>query len=707
MALISPGVQVTVTDQSFFIPSSAATVPLFFIATGEEKLTKNEQGNTVLAEGTAEYNVIRSLTSTKQSVSLYGAPSFLRNSSGLAHHGDARNEYGLAALNMFLGVGDLSYVVRANINLNDNLLDLRAFWDGKIDGAANLLANLTTQYIIAYNSTNGYIPSSIGYKTTINQSELMSLTNQVLKDVFTISSFDKIVKRTPGGVVIGNDFIDNFTASPKSVFSLGYDQPDTGIFIGFQGMAAAWIALGPEQKNNVNVATTSNIVLSGGQTIDGVVVLAGDRVLVKNQTITTENGIWTVAIGPWIRAVDANGTPGSEVVSGTFTFVSTGTINATTGWYVSTPDPIILNSTGLTWSSFIGLTPPGFTVSIGFAPNDAADILVSAADTFKYTQEFLVDTGLGPNDATRRTAIVQALASLIRSNTEVRSEGLEYNLILCPGYPELVDEMANLNLDIDQEAFIIADTPMNLDPQATFGVGGWTSAIGSRQFGTDIAYYYPHAMVSNLDGYDILVPASAVALRTYAYTDEVAYPWFAPAGIRRGAIVGIANLGYASGEMGFPSEFNSLALNKGQRNEMYDYTAQGGINPLVFFPGRGFLVWGQKTSTGITASALDRINVSRLVRYLKRALRKGALPFVFEPNDEITRNSLKALVDGILGDIMVKRGLYDFASICSSSNNTPDRIDRNELWCDIAIKPIKAAEFIMIPIRVVSTGASI
>jgi len=118
------------------------------------------------------------------------------------------------------------------------------------------------------------------------------------------------------------------------------------------------------------------------------------------------------------------------------------------------------------------------------------------------------------------------------------------------------------------------------------------------------------------------------------------------------------------------------------------------------------LVWGQKTSAP-AASALDRVNVSRLVMYIRRQLRKNTLAFVFEPNDQLTRDNLKSAVDGFLGDILIKRGLYDFATVCDESNNTPDRIDRNEMYIDIAIKPVKAAEFIYIPIRVVATGAEI
>ena len=115
---------------------------------------------------------------------------------------------------------------------------------------------------------------------------------------------------------------------------------------------------------------------------------------------------------------------------------------------------------------------------------------------------------------------------------------------------------------------------------------------------------------------------------------------------------------------------------------------------------------GQKTTSPIS-SALDRINVSRLVKFIKRELRKAVFPYLFEPNDQITRDEAKFTVDGLLSGLLSRRGLYDFASVCDNTNNTPDRIDRNELWIDVAIKPVKAVEFIYIPVRVVNTGADI
>ena len=158
------------------------------------------------------------------------------------------------------------------------------------------------------------------------------------------------------------------------------------------------------------------------------------------------------------------------------------------------------------------------------------------------------------------------------------------------------------------------------------------------------------------------------------------------------------------GTLGTATTFNPVALNQGQRDNLYKYFTN--INPIVFFPGRGLIVWGQKTSAP-DASAMDLVNVVRLINYIKRQLRKNTMSFLFEPNDQLTRDNLKAMVDAFLGDLIVKRGLYDFATVCDETNNTPDRIDRNELYIDIALKPVRAVEFLYIPIRIVATGAEI
>ena len=177
--------------------------------------------------------------------------------------------------------------------------------------------------------------------------------------------------------------------------------------------------------------------------------------------------------------------------------------------------------------------------------------------------------------------------------------------------------------------------------------------------------------------------------------DQVAYPWFAPAGTRRGGITNATAVGYVDGE----GEFKTVALNEGQRDTM----ASIKTNPITFLSGSGLVAYGQYTRAR-NASALDRINVARLIVYLRRQLNQLAKPYLFEPNDKLTRDQIKNACESLMLELVGQRALYDFIVICDESNNTPARIDRNELHVDIAIEPVKAVEFIYIPLRIKNTG---
>ena len=185
-------------------------------------------------------------------------------------------------------------------------------------------------------------------------------------------------------------------------------------------------------------------------------------------------------------------------------------------------------------------------------------------------------------------------------------------------------------------------------------------------------------------------------IRTMLRNDNIAYPWLAPAGTRRGIIDNASSIGYLDAQTG---EFESIRTRIGIRDVLYSNF----INPMVFFTGQGLLNYGNKTSFD-SASALDRVNVARLIAYIRRQLVIGTRPFVFEPNDPQTRKSIAAVVETLFQDLISKRGLYDYSVVCDSSNNTPARIDRNEIWIDIAVEPVKAAEFIYIPVRIFNTG---
>ena len=144
---------------------------------------------------------------------------------------------------------------------------------------------------------------------------------------------------------------------------------------------------------------------------------------------------------------------------------------------------------------------------------------------------------------------------------------------------------------------------------------------------------------------------------------------------------------------------NPISVTESLRDTMHGVK----INPITFFSGAGIVNFGNLTKTS-GSSALDRINVSRLAVFLRSQLDAIAKPFIFEPNDELTRNEIKQAVESFLLELVGQRALFDFLVVCDDTNNTPTRIDRNELYVDIAIEPVKSVEFIFIPLRIKNTG---
>ncbi len=304
----------------------------------------------------------------------------------------------------------------------------------------------------------------------------------------------------------------------------------------------------------------------------------------------------------------------------------------------------------------------------------------------------------------QRAMVVQAIRSAVDTNQAVRDEDNFFNLMAAPNYPELQPNMIVLNNDRGQTGYIIGDTPMGLENSAT-AIQAWaTNAADAGSTGeaglvtrdTYLGLFYPSGLATDLSGNEVAVPASHMMLRTFLRNDTLAYPWLAAAGTRRGLIDNALSIGYVNRQTG---EFNAIKTSLGIRDTLYINF----INPLVFFTGNGLLNYGNKTSFN-SQSALDRTNVARLVAYIRRQLTLAARPFVFEPNDSFTRTQMTGVVTSLMLDLVAKRGIYDYLVVCDSSNNTPARIDRNELWVDVAIEPVKAVEFIYIPVRILNTG---
>ena len=201
------------------------------------------------------------------------------------------------------------------------------------------------------------------------------------------------------------------------------------------------------------------------------------------------------------------------------------------------------------------------------------------------------------------------------------------------------------------------------------------------------ASYWPWLQTASANGKNVWVPASTVIPGIYAFTDGAAAPWYAPAGLVRGGIPGVIQA--------------ERKLTRNDRDTLYN----GKVNPIATFPGTGIAVFGQKTLQ-TKASALDRVNVRRLLIELKKFIGDQAQNLVFEQNTISTRNKFLATVNPYLDSVVQRNGLYAYRVVMDDTNNTAEVVDRNQLVGQIFIQPAKTAEFIVLDFVVEPTGAS-
>jgi hypothetical protein len=304
----------------------------------------------------------------------------------------------------------------------------------------------------------------------------------------------------------------------------------------------------------------------------------------------------------------------------------------------------------------------------------------------------------------QRQLVIQALKSGIDTSVTAREEQTQFNIIATPAYPELTPNMIALSNERNNTLFVVGDTPMRLGPDGNSLVAFATDNNGLGQPNGDgnsatsnyCGVFYPSCQTTDLGGNTVVQPPSHMMVRTILRSDAASYPWLAPAGTRRGVIDNAASIGYIDAATG---EFNQIGVSQSVRDILYERN----INPITFIPGIGITNFGNKTST-VTTTALDRINVARLIAFLRGRLEEIGKLYLFEPNDTITRNEITNTCNSLMIDLIAKRAIYDYLVVCDLSNNTPARIDRNELWVDIAIEPVKAVEFIYIPLRIKNTG---
>jgi len=272
-------------------------------------------------------------------------------------------------------------------------------------------------------------------------------------------------------------------------------------------------------------------------------------------------------------------------------------------------------------------------------------------------------------------------------------EQIDIDLVAVPGHASttVVTALLDLCQNGRMDCMAIIDPPFGLTVNEIIAWQNGTHPLNLTRFDSDFgAMYWPWVKIrDNFNQVDVWVPPSGSVMAVYARNDFLAKPWFAPAGLTRGTVPGITDV------------YNRPTLE--ERDLMYGF--RNCINPIVQFTDfEGFVVWGQKTLQR-RPTALDRVNVRRMMFYIEKRIRAASRVLIFDPHDDIFRSKFEDIADAILREVLVSRGLNAYIIKADEELNTPDVIDRNEFRARIGVQPIRAAEFIFIEFSVHRTGS--
>lgn len=812
--LTSPGVSVTISDESAYASPGAGTVPLIILATANDKTDPTGAASDGIAASTksSAANVPVLVTSQRELSQKFGNVSFASTA------GAETSEYGLLAAYSFLGQGGSAYIQRADIDLS-------------------ALTATTTEPTAAYSTAASMWLDTNASKYGIHQYDNSTgLWNNVEPTVEV--NLDATASEaggdnyTPSATVVDGDFLVVVHGDQDGDLSLEY----------FYGVSSAWEVLDsdtalssgetvtyaphyslpsapsdddiwikttrPANGIDLKIYTFSNSKFNL-QTVIGVTsaLTAGKSTAIGD--FRKQDGTSTSALAAsdvsenqllldleantkaviTIQQVDAddapedlsayssklaqNDTPTATAADGTYWHDST--INSldlykatSSGWEAvtatySSSEPtspsggdVWVDTTGATGANeraypVIYVYNSSLTDWVKHSNTDQttergvlfADITDTAGDNTDSGYATVITNGpshtvypvgmmavnMGQSKNTVRSynttagawrnaaanhadgsgafgrlaqrKVVASKLQAAAAASELLEETIDFKLIAAPGYPELADEMYTISNNRNNTAFVIVDSPLRKTVSEAITWVNGTSADENGEDGlntknTYAATYYPALKATNpTDGKTVVTYASHSVLYQYAYNDSISYEWFAPAGLNRGVVTNASGVGYIDDE----GEFKALSLNSGDRDKLY----AAKLNPIANFPGTGIVLYGQK-SLHATTTALDRVNVARLVAHLRGRFDEIARPFLFEQNDQLTRDRARLVFNRFLENIASQRGITDFAVVCDESNNTPARIDANELYIDIAIAPTKSIEFIYIPVRIVATG---
>jgi|TARA_R110002020_G_scaffold146881_4_gene321855 phage tail sheath protein FI len=301
--------------------------------------------------------------------------------------------------------------------------------------------------------------------------------------------------------------------------------------------------------------------------------------------------------------------------------------------------------------------------------------------------------GDGNGNTTQEATALIGVTAPKRTGIQALDDELAPVTIACvPGITDQDVQNGLVSLAESKGNFLaVLGTPIGIgQPQDAIQFANGTSPYRSAALNSSYAaLYYPAVKKLQVEfGKDMWFDPAIFGVKVMAKTDTIADVWFAPAGLQRGKL-SVTDV--------------EVDLNQGDRDSLY---GNGNcINPITNFGADGVVIFGQRT-TQRQPTALDRINVRRLMIYIKRLVEASTKRFIFEPNDPLTQERITNLLTPAFADIQQRRGITSFRVICDETVNTPERVDRNELWCKVLIKPTKAAEMLVFELNVTNQATS-
>jgi uncharacterized protein len=507
------------------------------------------------------------------------------------------------------------------------------------------------------------------------------LIDQVLQ-VVSINSDSETVADIAADInaqIVAGDIPGGFVAQAVSnhlVLSTLFSGEDAALLVKSDSTAAALFGLG--SSTNVGVSPSGVTGNTGSPDYDSLTYTYGIVTGAANNT-----GIICFTLTADSPGIDGNQTQviiNSNVLDGTFSFSVFSYGNQVEAW-----GNLVKNeSSNYYVETFINLVSDYLRV---------IDNTNTVALPLNGTYQLSGGTdGIPADPDTQDSLLVGTTSSMTGLNALSDTEQVDIDLIAIPGHPSTTNIVGLLNFcqNVRGDCFAIVEPPFGLSVTEIVQWQNGVHPLNDVRFNSDFgALYWPWVMIRDtFNQVDVWVPPAGVVLGCYANSDSLSAPWFAPAGTTRGVLPTVENV------------FSRPTL--AERDSMYGN--ENAVNPIIQFPDLGnFLVFGQKTLQR-TPSALDRVNVRRMMLYIEKQIKAACRPLIFEPNDQTLWTRFIAIANGILGTVQQGRGLYAYMVQCDATLNTPGVIDQNELRANIGVQPTITAEFIFIQFTINSTG---